>query len=46
MGLVPALTPSPTLAEKLNPKVITLEVDDDENDGEAKVLPPATRGPA
>ena len=42
IGLVPALTPSPSLAEPFQPRIITLEVDD----GEAEALPPATRGPA
>jgi len=49
MGLVPALTPSPALAEKSISSVIKLEVDhgenDDEGGGEEEVLPPATRGP-
>jgi ABC-type ATPase involved in cell division len=43
MGLVPALTPSPLMTENLPPRIIKLEVDDDEN---ASALPPATRGPA
>jgi len=42
IGLVPAFTPSPVLAEADRPGVITLEVDDDEE----SALPPATRGPA
>jgi cell division transport system ATP-binding protein len=42
IGLVPALTPSPTSAENFQPKIIMLEVDGDE----AEALPPATRGPA
>ena len=42
MGLVPAYTPAPETPEKLQPKVVMLDVDD----GEEDVLPPATRGPA
>lgn len=45
MGLVPAFTPAPETPEKLEklqPKVVMLDVDD----GEEDVLPPATRGPA
>ena len=42
MGLVPALTPSPVWDEKVLARVITLESDD----GEEKILPPATKGPA
>jgi len=45
MGLVPALTPSPMPAETFQPRIITLEVDD-ENREEDQILPPATRGPA
>ena len=46
MGLVPALTPAPTPAEKFQPRIITLKIDDDENGGQDEALPPATRGPA
>lgn len=45
MGLVPAFTPAPEKLEeleRLQPKVVMLDVDD----GEEDVLPPATRGPA
>jgi ABC-type ATPase involved in cell division len=45
IGLVPALTPSPTPSEKLQPRIITLKVDDDEAIGADEALPPATRGP-
>jgi ABC-type ATPase involved in cell division len=42
IGLVPALTPSPLPAERSQPRVITLELDNDEG----RVLPPATGDPA
>jgi cell division transport system ATP-binding protein len=42
IGLVPAFIPSPVLVEKDRPRVVTLEVDNNE----ACALPPATRGPA
>ena len=41
IGLVPVFTPVPVVDEKLQPRVVTLEVDD----GEEDVLPTATRGP-
>jgi hypothetical protein len=46
MGLVPALTPSPTPGENFQPRIITLKIDDDEDSGQDEALPPATRGPA
>jgi ABC-type ATPase involved in cell division len=46
IGLVPAFTPSPLIAEKGQPRVITLEIQDDRDDDEKSALPPATRGPA
>ncbi len=43
MGLVPALTPSPSAVDgNLQPRIITLEVDD----GEEEAFSPVTRGPA